>query len=164
MPSQEAVELAAKVVTITTGAAGTAKGGPEGGLIQFLAAQIDVAIDLVAKNGKMSSGQLEIVLIQKGLSFTNVVPIDTVQCVGSLASLGAGFAAVAISVPTGPLGWTATGLNTLGNLYSTYGSCNKPVRELSEAAQKKTLGLAAQFTAEFWDWVRANGGMVPPTY
>jgi hypothetical protein len=160
--SKAAKELAVKVVTSTMSATGTTMGGPSGGLVEFLAAQLDVAAELVLAGGRPSKKSLGLALAAKHLAISDLINNDAVQCVGSLASLGVSLAAAAACPPAGAVAAMATGLGALADLYAMEADCRPLAKQASKRAEDSLTTIGARFYREFWDWVASQGGTVPP--
>jgi hypothetical protein len=134
MASGQAIAYVTKVVAAGAGATGT---HTHKGMIQFLAAQVDVLVDLMLEmRGVPSPKMVLLILAKKGLSTTNLSTNYGVNCIGSILTLGvsvvstAAAAAGGITVPAALV--TAVGL--LADAYSFYGSCIEP--KLQDAEEK----------------------------
>lgn len=159
MPSKEAIQLATKIVTNAAGVAGVKMGGQTGGIVQFLAAQIDVSVELLSHGATLNPQTLGFILASKGLSIANIAESQEVQCVGSVTSLGVSIAQTAASLPTGPLGIAATGLTVLSSLYTSYETCKVPTQKAAQRLEQQTVTLAHRLYYEFW---QSMGLPTPP--
>src|SRR4051812_3474176 len=72
-----------------------------GTAIEFVASQLDVALELIEDGGKMDKAALYSLLLEKGLAFGDFMPSDSVQCMSALVSLGLGLGRLAAAAPTG---------------------------------------------------------------
>ncbi len=106
-----------------------------GAAVEFIAAQLDVAVALIedaGKKGPQSKAMLYSLLAQKGLAFGDFIPEDSVQCMSALVSLGLSLGRLAATAPTGVAAlWPAALL--LSDVYATYVDCKSPFNKATSA-------------------------------
>ena len=145
------------------GAYGAGRGDEVGNLIEFVAAQVDVAADLVetAGSGKVSKSALVMALAKKGLSLHEMADNDLVQCGGALAGLGMSTAAtVAAGVTTG-VGALVAGATLLSDVYAVYAECRAPAAELKVQLDKQATSWYAKFEQGFYEFMGSMGVQFP---
>lgn len=133
MASKQAVDLA-QLIIASSGAAGSVKGGLGGDMVNFLANQIDAAIELAKETkGKPNPAVLTIVLAKKGWAIGGLVAGENQlgKCMSSVGSLSLSIAGAAASSPTG-LGVVAFGVSALADAYSIYDSCPAAANQVVE--------------------------------
>lgn len=120
-----------------------------GTAIEFVAAQLDVALGLIenaGKSGKVNKAELYSLLLKKGLAFGDFIPKDSVQCMSALVSLGLGLGRMAAAAPTG-VGAVWAGAMLLSDVYATYVDCKDPFNKATNAG----LNRLGRFTLELED-------------
>ena len=112
----------------------TTKGEKDSGTaIEFVASQLDVALELIETAGKKADkAALYSLLLKKGLAFGDFIPSDSIQCMSALVSLGLGLGRLAMSAPTG-VGAVWAGAMLLTDVYATYVDCKAPFNKATNA-------------------------------
>ena len=106
-----------------------------GTAVEFVAAQLDVALGLIetaGKKGKVDKAALYSLLLKKGLAFGDFIPSDSVQCISALVSLGLGLGRLAAAAPTGA-GAVWAGAVLLSDVYATHVDCKAPFNKATNA-------------------------------
>jgi len=173
--AKDLAEIIVKSLTAGASAVGSTLGLSDnkvvnkmGGVTEFLAAQIDVAYDLVscAKEGKISKGELITALAAKSLAATDLFDSDTVQCFGAVASMAVTVVAAAAAGST-PVGW-AFAVALLADVYGANIDCKVPaklkpmvtaVKSTPKSLQNQFSSAWTRFEHEFMAWLKAQGGV-----
>lgn len=123
-----------------------------GTAVEFVANQLDVAIELVeasGKKGRLDKATLNLLLLKKGLAFGDLIPVDSVQCMSALVSLGIGLGRFAVLAPTGA-GAVWQGAILLSDFYATYVDCKDPFNKTTEAGMNQMNRFMFQLENEIY--------------